>query len=52
MLKFYIVAGIVLGFLAVFYYFMVAFQCFGLLKFTKKEITFPKALIPFYCFFI
>ena len=52
MLKFYIVTFIILGFLAVLYYLMVTLQCFGLIKFTKKEIMFSRLFIPFYYFFV
>ncbi|MBR6078151.1 MAG: hypothetical protein IKP63_07350 [Paludibacteraceae bacterium] len=37
--------------LAIFYYILVVLQCFGLIRFTRKAITFPKVLIPFYYFF-
>lgn len=37
--------------LALIYYIMVVLQCFGLIRFTRKAVIFPKALIPFYYFF-
>ena len=33
------------------YYALVSLQCFGIVKFTKARIAFPKVLIPFYYFF-
>lgn len=43
---------IVVGIMSVVYYLLCFLQCFGFIKFTKKEdITFPKVLIPFYYFF-
>ena len=33
------------------YYFMLAFQLWGVLTFTKTKISFKKALIPFYYWF-
>ena len=37
--------------LAVVYYILAVLQLWGLIKFTKAKITFPKVLIPFYYFF-
>ena len=37
--------------LAGLYYILVVLQCFGLIRFSREAITFPKALIPFYYFF-
>lgn len=37
--------------MAIVYYLMVALQCFGLIRFTRQAIRFPKVLIPFYYFF-
>jgi len=34
--------------LAAIYYFMVVLQCFGLVRFTEKNISFIKAILPFY----
>lgn len=33
------------------YYILVVLQCFGLVRFSREKITFPKVLIPFYYFF-
>ena len=52
MLRYAIVLGIVFGFIAVIYYVLLALQCFGVLKFSKEEVSFPKILIPFYYFFV
>ena len=37
----------VIGVMLVFYYLLVAMQCFGLVRFSHEKITFPKVLIPF-----
>lgn len=37
--------------LAAIYYILCVLQLFGVVKFTKNEIRFPKVLIPFYYFF-
>lgn len=37
--------------LAAVYYLLAALQLFGLVKFTKSKISFPRVLIPFYYFF-
>lgn len=36
--------------LAAVYYLLCVLQLFGVIRFTKANITFPKALIPFYYF--
>ena len=43
---------VTLGPLLVLYYLLVALQLFSVVEITKKEIKFPKALIPFYYFFV
>jgi len=42
----------VIAFLLVLYYFMCVLQLFGIIRITKKEMTFPKVFIPFYYFFV
>lgn len=37
--------------LAGVYYLFVVLQCFDIVQFTKRDIAFHKALIPFYYFF-
>lgn len=36
--------------LAAVYYLLCVLQLFGVIRFTKADITFPKVLIPFYYF--
>ena len=36
--------------LAAVYYLLCVLQLFGVIRFTKAEIQFPKVLIPFYYF--
>ena len=36
--------------LAAIYYLLCVLQLFGVARFTKSEIRFPKVLIPFYYF--
>jgi hypothetical protein len=52
MLRYAIVLGIVFAIVAVIYYTLLTLQCFGVLKFSKEEVSFPKVLIPFYYFFV
>lgn len=51
MLRYTIFLGVIIGILVVIYYLLVMLQCFGVIKFSKEEISFPKILIPFYYFF-
>lgn len=37
--------------LAVVYYIMCILQLFGVIRFTRTRIEFPRVLIPFYYFF-
>ena len=41
-----LVSGVIV--LAALYYFMVVLHCFGLISLTKKDISFIKAIIPFF----
>jgi len=45
------ILGVITGIMVLIYYVFVALQCFGLIKFSKENIKFPKVLIPFYYFF-
>lgn len=45
----FVLAPIVLV-LLMFYYLLVALQCFNIVRFTKKDIVFTKGMIPFYYF--
>ena len=51
MLRYTIFLGVIIGILVVIYYLLVMLQCFGVIKFSKEEVSFPKILIPFYYFF-
>jgi hypothetical protein len=51
MLKYTIFLGVIIGILVVIYYLLVMLQCFGVIRFSKEEVSFPKILIPFYYFF-
>lgn len=42
---------LVIGGIGILYYALIMLQCFGLIKFSKEDISFPKILIPFYYFF-
>lgn len=33
------------------YYFMVVLQCFSIITFTNRKLTFKRMLIPFYYWF-
>jgi hypothetical protein len=52
MLRYTIFFGVVFGVIAVLYYVLLALQCFGVIKFSKEDVSFPKVLIPFYYFFV
>jgi len=52
MLKYAIFLSVLVGAIIVFYYVLLALQCWGILKFSKEEVSFPKILIPFYYFFV
>jgi len=52
MLRYTIFLGVIFGIVAVIYYVLLMLQCFGLIKFSKEEVSFPKILIPFYYFFV
>ena len=41
-----LVSGLIV--LAALYYFMVVLHCFGLISLTKKDVSFIKAIIPFF----
>ena len=45
------IIGSIIGILVIFYYLFVVLQCFGIIRFSRKKITFPEVLIPFYYFF-
>lgn len=47
----FVVAFIVIP-LLVFYYILVALQCFNIVKFTKKDINSALAWVPFYYWFV
>jgi hypothetical protein len=51
MLRYTIFLGVIIGILVVIYYLLVMLQCFGVIRFSKEEVSFPKILIPFYYFF-
>ena len=52
MLRVWVFLAVIFGVVAVIYYVLLALQCFGVLKFSKEEVSFPKILIPFYYFFV
>lgn len=45
------IIGSIVGSMVLVYYLFVVLQCFGLIRFSNENITFPKVLIPFYYFF-
>jgi hypothetical protein len=51
-MKYLIFLGILFGAVTLIYYLLLMLQCFGLIKFSKEEVSFPKILIPFYYFFV
>ena len=51
-MKYVIFLGAIFVVVAVIYYVLLVLQCWGLIKFSKEEVSFPKILIPFYYFFV
>lgn len=51
-MKYVIFLGAIFVVVAVIYYVLLVLQCWGFIKFSKEEISFPKVLIPFYYFFV
>ncbi|MBO6253805.1 MAG: hypothetical protein J6O49_09185 [Bacteroidaceae bacterium] len=51
-MKYVIFLGAVFVVVAVIYYVLLVLQCWGIIKFSKEEVSFPKVLIPFYYFFV
>ena len=51
-MKYVIFLGAVFVVVAVIYYVLLVLQCWGIIKFSKEEVSFPKVLIPFYHFFV
>lgn len=45
------IIGSVVGIMVLVYYMLVVLQCFGLIRFSREKITFPRVLLPFYYFF-
>ena len=50
-MKYVVFLGALFAVVAVIYYVLLVLQCWGLIKFTNKELTFGTMLIPFYYFF-
>ena len=51
-MKYLVFLGVIFGVIAVIYYVLLTLQCWGLIKFSKEDVSFPKVLIPFYYFFV
>ena len=51
-MKYVIFLGAIFVVVAVVYYVLLVLQCWGIIKFSKEEVSFPKVLIPFYYFFV
>ena len=51
-MKYVIFLGAIFVVVAIIYYVLLVLQCWGLIKFSKEEVSFPKILIPFYYFFV
>jgi hypothetical protein len=51
-MKYVIFLGAIFVVVAVIYYVLLVLQCWGIIKFSKEEVSFPKVLIPFYYFFV
>jgi hypothetical protein len=50
-MKYLVFLGIIFGVVSVIYYILLTLQCWGFIKFSKEDVSFPKVLIPFYYFF-
>ena len=51
-MKYVVFLGAIFVVVAIIYYVLLVLQCWGLIKFSKEEVSFPKILIPFYYFFV
>jgi len=51
-MKYVIFLGAIFVVVAIIYYVLLVLQCWGIIKFSKEEVSFPKVLIPFYYFFV
>ena len=51
-MKYVIFLGAIFVVVAVIYYVLLVLQCWGIIKFSKEEVSFPKVLVPFYYFFV
>ena len=51
-MKYVIFLGAIFIVVAIIYYVLLVLQCWGIIKFSKEEVSFPKVLIPFYYFFV
>lgn len=45
------IIGSIVSIMVLAYYAFVVLQCWGIIRFSREKITFPKVLIPFYYFF-
>ena len=51
-MRYLVFLGAIFAVVAIIYYVLLMLQCWGFIKFSKEDVSFPKVLIPFYYFFV